>query len=63
MICKKSSIKHLALYSTSLLFAVDSLSADSIKLEEVSVVSAAGYEQKITDAPASISVVSIVDFQ
>ena len=43
MICKKSSIKHLALYSTSLLFAVDSLSADSINLEEFSVVSAAGY--------------------
>lgn len=63
MICKKSSIKHLALYSTSLLFAVDSLGADSIKLEEVSVVSAAGYEQKITDAPASISVITKEDLQ
>lgn len=63
MICKKSSIKHLALYSTSLLFTVDSLSADSIKLEEVSVVSAAGYEQKITDAPASISVITKEDLQ
>jgi len=33
----------------------------TIKLEEVTVTSASGHEQKITDAPASISVISQED--
>lgn len=37
--------------------------ADNIALEGVKVVSAAGYEQKIVDAPASISVVSKEELQ
>lgn len=36
---------------------------DDVALEGVKVVSAAGYEQKITDAPASISVVSKEELQ
>ncbi|MGD9555329.1 MAG: TonB-dependent receptor plug domain-containing protein, partial [Arcobacteraceae bacterium] len=34
---------------------------NTIKLEEVTVTSASGHEQKITNAPASISVISQED--
>ena len=51
--------------SRSCLFTALTLSATSValaneahELDAVKVVSAAGYEQKITDAPASISVIS-----
>jgi len=37
--------------------------ANDVELEAVKVVSAAGYEQKITDAPASISVITKEELQ
>ena len=36
---------------------------NTVKLEEVTVTSAAGYEQKLTDAPASITVITKEDLQ
>ena len=46
------------------MLSVTTLAAeDNVALEGVKVVSAAGYEQKITDAPASISVVSKEELQ
>lgn len=39
------------------------LADDTTKLEEITVTTAAGYEQKLVDAPASISVITQEDLQ
>src|SRR5699024_12769075 len=43
--------------------ATTAAQADSIDLNSISVVSAAGFEQKIVDAPASISVITREELQ
>lgn len=57
--------KFHPLYAAILLCTATSLqAADNLQLDKTTVVStAAGYEQKITDAPASISVISNEDLQ
>jgi outer membrane receptor for ferrienterochelin and colicins len=59
-----SSPRRTALASavSSLLLAAGSTHAESLTLDNV-VVSASGFEQKITEAPASISVISQQDLQ
>lgn len=47
---------------SSILLAEDSLTEDSINLDQL-VVTAAGYEQQITDAPASITVITQQDLE
>lgn len=55
-------IKLVTSVATILLAQTTLLSNDSTKLEDIQVVtSASGYEQKITDAPASISVITQED--
>ncbi|HIZ51000.1 MAG TPA: hypothetical protein IAA18_07950, partial [Candidatus Pseudomonas excrementavium] len=49
---------HLAGGVALLMASVALANQDSIQLPDVTVVSATGFEQKITDAPASISVIS-----
>src|SRR5690625_12507 len=44
-------------------FSAQQALADTVNLDAVTVVSAAGFEQKITDAPASITVVSRQDLE
>ena len=44
-------------------FSAQHATADTVNLDAVTVVSAAGFEQKITDAPASITVVSRQDLE
>jgi outer membrane receptor for ferrienterochelin and colicins len=50
--------KWIAVSAATVIMAQSSLMANMVELNEVKVTSAAGYEQKITDAPASISVVT-----
>lgn len=47
---------------TLLLFPLSAIAQDTVHLDET-VVSASGYEQKITEAPASISVISASELQ
>jgi len=62
-------IKQKSLLSLAVISALTMLNAnandtrDNVNLNEVTVTSAAGYEQKLTDAPASISVISQEDLQ
>ncbi|WP_417780786.1 TonB-dependent receptor domain-containing protein [Stutzerimonas xanthomarina] len=51
-----------ALASAVLVFSLDVIAADPVTLSDT-VVSASGFEQKITEAPASISVISQEDLQ
>jgi outer membrane receptor for ferrienterochelin and colicins len=58
--------KKIALSSVAMacLYApLNTLANETVKLQEVTVTSASGFEQKITDAPASISVISKEDLQ
>lgn len=56
---KKNTIPHQALLLTATMALTANASyANSIELDTVNVVSAAGFEQKVVDAPASISVVT-----
>src|SRR5699024_3899329 len=56
---KKNTIPHRALLLTATMALTANASyANSIELDTVNVVSAAGFEQKVVDAPASISVVT-----
>lgn len=51
-----------ALASAVLVFSLDVIAADPVTLSDT-VVSASGFEQKITEAPANISVISQEDLQ
>ena len=62
-------IKQKSLLSLAVISALTMLDAnandtkDNVNLNEVTVTSAAGYEQKLIDAPASISIISLEDLQ
>ncbi|MGB3750995.1 MAG: TonB-dependent receptor plug domain-containing protein, partial [Arcobacteraceae bacterium] len=62
-------LKQKSLLSLAVISALTMLNAnandtkDNVNLNEVTVTSAAGYEQKLIDAPASISIISLEDLQ
>lgn len=61
----KLNIALLACLSSSVAFAEDIAAQDAPKVHQLEtiVVTASGYEQKITDAPASITVITAEDFK
>jgi len=61
---KQKSLLSLAVISAlTVLNANANNTKDNVNLNEVTVTSAAGYEQKLIDAPASISIISLEDLQ
>jgi outer membrane receptor for ferrienterochelin and colicins len=58
---KKVMLSHIVAGVLVSQFSLLANDTNTIKLEEVTVTSASGHEQKITDAPASISVISQED--
>jgi outer membrane receptor for ferrienterochelin and colicins len=59
----REKTKKIALSLAVPMFVLNFAHANDVELEAVKVVSAAGYEQKITDAPASISVITKEELQ
>ena len=49
--------------ATLLVTQIPMLADDTTKMEEITVTTAAGYEQKLTDAPASITVITKEDLE
>lgn len=69
IIGENMKLKQKSLLSLAVISALTVLNAnandnkDNVNLNEVTVTSAAGYEQKLIDAPASISVITLEDLQ
>lgn len=60
--CKRTALASAVTLASALMASAAAHANDTITLQDV-VVSASGFEQKITDAPASISVISREDLQ
>lgn len=59
----KKANQLLTSLSLSACLCINAIAQDNTKLDEVTVVSAAGFEQNIADAPASISVITAKELE